>query len=113
MKITVEDMKRFVVFLSVAVIHFGLSVMIVPVTNFAANAMNTAHLGPTLVIKTLVAVTRILHFPIISLSWYPRHWFPGDWIRIPIFVNSFLWAGGIFWTVFIFRKMFGKSRVGA
>jgi hypothetical protein len=108
-KRVVEEMKKFVVFLSVASIHFGLSVLIVPVTNFAANAMNTAQLGPTFVIQTLVAVTRILNFPIISLSWYPRHLFPGDWIRIPILINSFLWACGIFLAVYVFRKVFGKA----
>lgn len=102
-------MKKFIGFLSVALIHFGLSVLILPVTNFAANAMNTAQSGPTFVIKTLVEVTRVLHFPIISLSWYPRHWFPGDWIRIPILVNSFLWAGGIFLTVFVLGKILGKA----
>jgi hypothetical protein len=51
-----------------------------------------------------------LHFPIISLSWYSRQWFPGDWIRIPILINSLLWAGGIYFLVRVGKKIRGKLK---
>ena len=102
-------MKNLVIFLIITLIHFGLSVLIIPITMSVAGALNAAQSMPTIGMQTLVAATRILHFPIISLSWYSRQWFPGDWIRIPILINSLLWAGGICFLVFVFKKILGKS----
>jgi hypothetical protein len=103
-------MKKLVIFLLIALIHFGLSVLIIPMTMSVAGALNAAQSMPTVGLKTLVAATRILHFPIISQSWYSRQWFPGDWIRIPILINSLLWAGGIYFLVIVFQKIRGKSK---
>jgi len=101
-------MKKLAIFLLIALIHFGLSVVIIPVTMSVAGALNAAQSMPTSGLQTLVAATRMLHFPIISLSWYSRQWFPGDWIRIPMLINSFLWAGGIYFLVIVVRKIRGK-----
>ena len=90
-------------------IHFGLSVLIIPMTMFVANALNAAQSTATIGLQTLVAATRVLHFPIISLSLYSRQWFPGEWIHIPILINSFLWAGGIYLLVIVCKKIRGKS----
>jgi hypothetical protein len=43
-------------------------------------------------VRVMVMVTKILYFPILSLSLFPRQWFPGHWIFIPIFLNSLLWG---------------------
>ena len=102
-------MKKLAIFLLIALSHFALSVVIIPVTLSVAGALNAAQSMPTLGLQTLVAATRILHFPIISLSWYSRQWFPGDWIRIPILINSFLWAGGIYFLVIVVRKIRGRA----
>jgi hypothetical protein len=102
-------MKKLVIFLLIALIHFALSVVIIPVTMSVAGALNATQSMPTLGLQTLVAATRILHFPIISLSWYSRQWFPGDWIRIPILINSFLWAFGIYFLVIVCKKIGGKT----
>jgi hypothetical protein len=102
-------MKKLVIFLFIALIHFGLSVVIMPITMSVAGTLNAAQSASTMGLKTLVAVTRILHFPIISLSWYSRQWFPGNWIRIPMLINSCLWAAGILCLVIVCRKMLGKS----
>jgi hypothetical protein len=102
-------MKKLVIFLLIALIHFGLSVLIIPMTMSVAGTLNAAQSMPTMGLQALVAATRILHFPIISLSWYSRQWFPGDWIRIPILINSFLWAGGIYFLIIVCKKIRGKS----
>ena len=101
-------MKKLAFFLFIALIHFGLSVLIIPTTMSVAKTLNVAQSQPTILMQTLVAATRILHFPIVSLSWYSRQWFPGGWIHIPIFFNSLLWAGGIYFLVFVCRKILGK-----
>jgi hypothetical protein len=103
-------MKKSVIFLSIALTHFGLSVLIMPLTMSVAGALNAAQSMPTIFMQTLVAATRILHCPVISLSWYSRRWFPGDWIRIPILINSLLWAGGIYFLVIGCKKILGKSK---
>jgi hypothetical protein len=103
-------MKKLAIFLFITLIHFGLSVLIIPMTMTVAGTLNAAQSMPTVGLKTLVAATRILHFPIISQSWYSRQWFPGDWIRIPILINSLLWAGGIYFLVIVFQKIRGRSK---
>ena len=103
-------MKRSVIFLSIALIHFGLSVLIIPMTMSVAGALNAAQSTPTSAMQTLVAATRVLHFPIISLSWYSRQWFPGGWIRVPILINSLLWAGGVYFGVIVYQKILGRSK---
>ena len=102
-------MKKSIIFLSIALVHFGVSVLIIPVTMSVAGSLNAAQSMPTNFMQTLVAATRILHFPIISLSWYSRQWFPGDWIRVPILINSLLWAGGIYFLVILCKRMLGRS----
>ncbi len=102
-------MQKLAIFLLIALIHFGLSVLIIPMTRSVAGALNAAQSMPTMGLQALVAATRILHFPIISLSWYSRQWFPGDWIGIPIMINSFLWAGGIYFLVMVGKKIRGKT----
>jgi len=103
-------MKRLVIFLFIALIHFGLSIGIMPITMTVAGSLNVAQSASTMGLKTLVAVTRILHFPIISLSWYSRQWFPGNWIRIPMLINSCLWATGILCLAIVYRKITGRSQ---
>ena len=106
----VKIMKKILIFLSIALIHFGLSVLIIPLTMSVAKTLNVAQSMPTIRLQALVAATRILHFPIVSLSWYPRQWFPGDWIRIPMLINSFLWAAGILLLAVVGKKVWRKSQ---
>lgn len=40
----------------------------------------------------LVLLTRILYFPILTLALYSRHWFPGNWIWVPMIANSLIWG---------------------
>ena len=75
--------------------HFGLSVLIVAVSMSVATAVNEVQPEPSFTFRILVWATRVLHFPIISMSLYSRQWFPGNWIYVPMLANSFLWAAGI------------------
>ncbi len=100
-------MKKFAIILLIALIHFAASVLIVSTALSVGSTVTAEHAEPSPGFKILVLVTKILHFPIISHSLYSRHWFPGGWIYIPIFVNSLLWAAGIYALVYMytaFRK---------
>jgi hypothetical protein len=71
--------------------HFMVSLLIVPLTLQIGEVL-TAGATKTALMGVLHTLTRILYFPILGLALYPRHWFPGPWITIPILVNSLLWA---------------------
>jgi hypothetical protein len=88
--------KKIVVIGLIALIHFGASVLIVATSMAVLTAVDSVPAEPTVGVRILVAATRMLHFPIVSLSWYPRPWFPGNWIYLPILVNSFIWAVAIY-----------------
>lgn len=105
-------MKGLVIFILIAVIHFALSALIVPATLTVGGAPSFEQSEPRLTLKALVMATRILHFPIISQSLYSRHWFPGGWIYVPIFINSLLWAIGIFSLYRVYKKIQKKKNNG-
>jgi hypothetical protein len=87
-----------------AVAHFGLSHLILPVTlSVTAQGAGTAD-GPGLGVTLLVRMTKLLHFPLVTLALYPREWFPGDWVYVPMALNSILWALGVYGLVLLLRK---------
>jgi len=97
-------MKKLTTVFALAAVHLAISKLVVAVAMqidmFAANAgWTTVALG-----KTLIALTRILYFPIITLSLYSRQWFPGNWIYVPICANSLLWGAVIAIAFWWWRK---------
>lgn len=54
--------------------------------------------------KLLVSATKTLSFPIISLSLYPRQWYPGKLIYIPFMLNSLIWATVVYSLVVLIKK---------
>jgi hypothetical protein len=97
-------MKKLAIIVFIALIHFGSSVLIVATSMSVLTGADTVPAAPTFGVRILVAATRILHFPIVSLSWYSRQWFPGNWIYVPIIVNSFIWAAGIYVLYLLGKK---------
>ena len=92
----VKSFRRFC--LVVAGCHFGASMLIVPLTLRVGDILMAGN-GESLLLGGLHVLTRVLYFPILGLALYPRHWFPGPWISIPILINSLLWGivlAGIF-----------------
>jgi len=87
-----------------AVAHFAASLAIVPLT---LKIGETLPEGPanSLFYSLLAGVTKVLYFPILSLALYPRHWFPGDMITIPIAVNSLLWGIGLMIAIWLGRRI--------
>ena len=94
-------MKKGLAILIIASVHLGVTKGIVAVTMSGAVPPVYDPNMSTLVTRTLVVVTKILYFPIITLAMYSRNWFPGHLIYIPIVLNSLLWAIVIFvaWRV--------------
>jgi hypothetical protein len=105
-----SSMKKYFVVLCIAAVHFVATKLVTMITYsvFAASADETrvSAMG-----HLLMMVSRVLYFPVMTMAWYPRRFFPGDFIVIPMFVNSLIWAIVIFlFFVFIKRGLFAKKR---
>lgn len=79
----------------IAAVHFIVTNWFVPAAMTAATGDGSVLQPPGFIIQAIVLITKILHFPIISFNLYKREWVPGNWIYIPLLVNSLLWAAGI------------------
>jgi hypothetical protein len=94
----------------ISVVHFAACRLLVLAT-MSYDLANTGG-GPDLplFVRLLVGTTRVLYFPVISLSLYSRHLFPGNWILIPMAVNSLLWGLAIYLIYLIWKKMIAGKR---
>jgi hypothetical protein len=104
--------KKFAIIIFIAAVHFAMSALIVATFMSVADTINPVQTEPPLVFRILAVATRILHFPIISLSLYSRQWFPGNWIYMPIFFNSILWAVGIYFLMMLAKNIKETKRNG-
>jgi len=95
---------RQLTWIVIAVIHFGLSNLILPLTLALTKQAAATPEGTGMAVALLVRATKLLHFPLVTMALYPREWFPGEWIYVPMAVNSLIWASGIYWLIGIFRK---------
>jgi len=96
-------MKKLIVVCGIAALHL----LLIRVTLLLTEASVAAHAfadRASLLPDALVTVTRILSFPIISLSLYPRQWYPGNLILIPFAANSLFWAVAIYFPAVWLRK---------
>ncbi len=84
--------------------HFLASLLIIPLTLRIGEVLTTGALK-TMLMDLLHGLTRILYYPILGLALYPRHWFPGPWITIPILINSLLWAALFTMIVAAWRRL--------
>ena len=88
--------------------HFLASLGIVPLTLKVGGLMGGGW-GNSWLYGLLTLATKVLYFPILALALYPRHWFPGELITIPIAVNSLLWGIALALVVFIRRRWQTRS----
>ena len=96
--------RKISIVAGIAAVHFIAAKIIVAFTMqlglFAAGSGRAAgSLG-----DILVWVTRVLFFPVITLSLYSRKWFPGDWIYVPLAVNSLLWGVTIYGLICLLKR---------
>jgi len=88
--------------------HFLASLSIIPVTLRVGEALADGAANAFLY-GLLTVATKWLYFPILAMALYPRHWFPGQLIAIPIAVNSLLW-GSIFVLALVAGRHFQMRR---
>jgi hypothetical protein len=96
--------RKALMWLVFAAMHYGLSLLIVPATVAVTRQAAGIAEGTDLAVTLLVRLTRLLHFPLVTLALYPREWFPGNWIHVPIALNSMVWATILYGLVRLFTK---------
>ena len=98
-------LKKIAIIGLIAIIHFALCVGIVPGTMALVAGYDAASQAPSPLFRLLVVATTVLHYPIISLALYSRDWFPGNWVYVPLGVNSLLWGIVLYTGVFVYLKL--------
>ena len=89
------DWKRLLLFGGLTSGHFALTQLVSTAILRITPAAAQSELPPA-ALGGLVSIAKVLHFPIISLTWYPRPLFPGNWILLPMIANSLLWGAVLF-----------------
>ncbi len=97
--------RRIFWVLLIAGTHFALGRLVIPLATNRLLAITDTNQTVTLVAQLLIWTTRVLYFPIISLSLYSREWFPGDLIYIPIIINSLLWGILVYGVLMVIKKI--------
>jgi hypothetical protein len=96
--------RKVLTLLWIAGAHFVCSRLILFVTMaLTVRAAGTSD-GPGTAVTLLVRMTKLLYFPLVTLALYPRQWFPGDWVYVPMALNSIIWAFGIYGLMSLYRK---------
>ena len=84
-------MKKAFIILAIAVVHLVFTKVI----SIIALSVVTAHAHESqlpFIGRSLMIVSKVLYFPVFTYAWYPRQFFPGNFVIIPLFINSLLWA---------------------
>jgi hypothetical protein len=98
-------MKNIFIIALIAVTHavFTKVVSMITLSVFTANVNETQM---SLIGRWMTILSKVLYFPVITLAWYPRQFFPGNFIVIPLFINSLLWALVIYTLLILIKRIF-------
>jgi hypothetical protein len=98
-------MKRVLLILAIAVVHLVFTKVI----SIIALSVVTAHVHESqlpFIGRSLMVMSKVLYFPVITFAWYPRQFFPGNFVIIPLFINSLLWAVVIYVLFVLVKRIF-------
>jgi hypothetical protein len=96
-------MRKFFTILIIAVVHSVVTKIISNITLIVVTA-NVHNAQMPLIGRLLMLISKIFYFPVITMAFYPRQFFPGNLIIIPLFINSLLWALIIYIVVVLIKK---------
>ena len=98
-------MKRVLLILAIAVVHLVFTKVI----SIIALSVVTAHVHESqlpFIGRSLMVMSKVLYFPVITFAWYPRQFFPGNFVIIPLFINSLLWAFVVYVLFVLVKRTF-------
>ena len=88
----IKVLRSTAIILGIAAVHFLVCRLLVAMTMYFNLASSGSGSELSLLTQLVVGITRVLYFPVISLSLYSRHMFPGNWIFVPMLINSLVWG---------------------
>ncbi len=88
--------RKIWIVLALTLVHFGIVVALTYTGLHVVDATFAETGAPTLASKTVVWASKILYFPIVTLSFFPREMFPGSLVFVPILFNSFVWGACLY-----------------
>ena len=98
-------MKRVLLILAIAVVHLVFTKVI----SIIALSVVTAHVHESqlpFIGRSLMVMSKVLYFPVITFAWYPRQFFPGNFVIIPLFINSLLWVFVVYVLFVLVKRIF-------
>jgi hypothetical protein len=98
-------MKKYFIVFCIAAVHFVVTKMVTLIT-FSVFAANASETRMSSVGHLLMMMSRVLYFPVMTMAWYPRRFFPGNFIVVPLCINSLIWAIVIYMIFVIIRRWF-------
>jgi len=98
-------MKNIFIIAIIAVTH-ALFTKFVSMITLSVVAANVNEMQMSFIGRWVMMLSKVLYFPVITLAWYPRQFFPGNFIVIPLFINSLLWALVIYTLLILVKRIF-------
>jgi hypothetical protein len=99
-------LNKFLKILLISLMHFAMVLAITRMGLWMIEGGSLETGANSFLSSIFVWGSRILYFPVVTLSLFPRNLFPGGMVYIPIFLNSLIW--GI--CIYIFFYFIGIRR---
>ncbi|HSQ86118.1 MAG TPA: hypothetical protein VLM43_15510 [Desulfobacterales bacterium] len=97
-------MKKILLILVIAVTH-AVFTKIVSMISLSVVTANANEIQMSFIGRWMMMLSKVLYFPVITMAWYPRQFFPGNFIVIPLFINSLLWALMIYALLILIKRI--------
>jgi hypothetical protein len=97
-------MRKYFTILTIAVVHAAVTKVISSIT-LSVVTVNVHTPQMPVIGRLFMWISKVLYFPVITMSFYPRQFFPGNLIMIPLFVNSLLWALTIYVLAVLIKRL--------
>ena len=97
-------MKKILLILVIAVTH-AVFTKIVSMITLSVVTANANEIQMSFIGRWMMMLSKVLYFPVITMAWYPRQFFPGNFIVIPLFINSLLWALMIYTLLILIKRI--------
>ncbi len=98
-------MKNIFIIFFIAVVHSVFTKFVSTITLSVVTA-NINETQMSFIGRLMMMLSKVLYFPVITLAWYPRQFFPGNFVVIPLFINSLLWALVIYTLFMLIKRIF-------
>ncbi|MFC1489445.1 hypothetical protein ACFL6B_06340 [Thermodesulfobacteriota bacterium] len=101
-------MRKLFLILSITAIHAAFT-KIVSIIAFSAVTAGAHESQMPFMGRSLMTLSKVLYFPVLTYAWYPRQFFPGNLVVFPLFINSMLWALVIYIFFVLIKSLFKKK----